>query len=67
MKLDEKWMKQGIEQGKKEAALELMQDLGAVSDQVKLKILKETKADQLKYWLKLAAKAQSMDEFVRLM
>lgn len=44
--------------------LELLEDLGEVPEDVKQKICVEQKMDILKRWFKLAAKSQSIDEFV---
>ena len=63
----EKGMEQGIEQGKKlgkqNDIIELLDDIGEVSETLKAKIRKEENRDILKNWLKLSAKAETIDEF----
>ena len=59
---------EGIEEGKLEAQKEdilvLLRDLGEVSPQVEEIILSQREEQRLKIWLKLAARAESMEEFV---
>lgn len=50
-------------EGKAEAVLELLSDAGAVPETVQKRILEETDLDILKKWVKLAARAESIDEF----
>lgn len=54
---------QGITQGKAMAILELLEELGEVSEELKLKILDQTHNEVLSKWHKLAAKAKSVQEF----
>ena len=57
----------GLQEGRKalaDAVLELLEDLEAVPDDIREKILNEQDVDVLKRWNKLAAKAGSVDEFV---
>lgn len=58
---------EGIEQGKKlgkqNDIIELLDDIGEVSETLKAKIRKEENRDILKKWLKLAAKAETVEEF----
>ena len=60
---------EGIEQGKKlgkqNDIIELLDDIGEVSETLKAKIRKEENRDILKKWLKLAAKAETVEEFER--
>lgn len=60
---------EGIEQGKKlgkqNDIIELLDDIGEVSEALKAKIRKEENRDILKKWLKLAAKAETVEEFER--
>ena len=42
-------------------------ELGPVSDEVREKIMTEKNLETLGKWLKLAAKAESMDEFLKAM
>ena len=63
----EEGIEQGIEQGKKlgkqNDIIELLDDIGEVSEALKAKIRKEENRDILKKWLKLAAKAETVEEF----
>ena len=56
---------EGKAEGKAESVLELLQDLGGVPDFLKETILKTTDSVQLSRWLKLAAKAESAEDFCR--
>ena len=44
-----------------------MEELGPVSDKVREKIMTEKSLETLKKWHKLAAKAESMEEFLKAM
>ena len=55
--------KQGILYGKQEGILELLQEHGSVDEELRQKILSETDMEVLKGWLKLAGKANSIEEF----
>ena len=60
----------GLQEGRKalaDAVLELLEDLDAVPDDIREKILNEQDVEVLKRWNKLAAKAKSVDEFVEKM
>lgn len=63
----EEAMEEGIIQGKIDAILELLEELGTVSDELKSQISKENNLDILKKWLKLAAKADSVESFQKEM
>lgn len=56
---------EGLALGKAEAIIELLQEFGDVSGELHDRILKETEGDVLKHWLKLAAKADSMEQFLK--
>lgn len=58
---------EGMLIGKAEDILELLEDLGIVSDDVREKIMNETDVKKLQMWLKFAAKAQSMEQFLKEM
>ena len=58
---------EGKAEGKAESVLLLLQDLGSVSEELKNKILKEQDMDILLKYLKLAARAESMADFVKEM
>ena len=53
--------------GKAEAVLELLEDCGAIPEELRAKVTKEKNPETLKKWLKLAAKVRSIDEFVNRM
>lgn len=55
----------GITRGKVEAILELLDDLGKYSEELKTYIMSEKNLNTLTYWLKLAAKADSIEDFER--
>ncbi len=59
--------KDGREKGKAEdraeAVIELLEDLGALSDSLKTCIMEQTDLELLKKWHKAAAKATSIEEF----
>lgn len=46
-----------------EAVLELLEDLGEIPDTLRNKILEQENLDILKRWIKLSAKAVSVEEF----
>ena len=56
---------QGIAQGKAEDVLELLEDLGSVPEELREIIMQERSLDILKKWHKLAARAESMEEFMK--
>ena len=58
-------IEKGIEQGKAASILELLEETGKVSEQLKQKILAQHDSETLSKWLKLAAKAESIEEFER--
>ena len=65
----EQGMAQGMERGLnswKESILELLEELGNTPEHIKAKILSETNPDTLKEWNKLAARADSVDDFVKM-
>lgn len=53
----------GIEIGRAEALLELLEELGNVSDELRQKIVGLKDKDILKRWIKMAARAESVEEF----
>lgn len=50
--------------GKAQSVMELLEDLGTVPDEIKEKILNEKNPESLNEWLKAAAKADSIEEFL---
>ena len=63
----EKGHQEGIIEGKVESILELLEDIGTIPDKVLERIHNEKDIKVLNSWLKLAAKADSIDEFVSKM
>lgn len=59
----EQGLRQGHEQGLQDAILELLEDYGEISNQLKQTILSQTNLDILKIWHKLAARSNSLEEF----
>lgn len=55
----------GIAQGKAEDILELLEECGEVPKNLRNTILEETNLERLRAWLKLSAKAGSIEEFRR--
>ena len=54
---------EGITIGKAEDILELLSDLGTIPEVLQKRIQEETDLDTLKKWLKIAAKAECMEDF----
>ncbi|MGN0342017.1 MAG: hypothetical protein ACI4DO_04410 [Roseburia sp.] len=57
----------GKAEGKAEAILELLEDCGTISEELKTKVMTEKNLDTLKKWHKLAAKSGSIEEFTSRM
>ena len=55
---------EGKIEGKIEDILELLSEYGEIPEQLKEKILKEENIDKVKEWVKLAAKVDSVEEFI---
>ena len=58
---------EGLLQARQESVLELLEDLGEISESLNIKICEETNLDTLKRWLKLAAKTDSIEHFIAAM
>ena len=62
---------EGIAEGKTEAVLEmlleLMNDLGEIPDELRNRITSEKDLETLKKWHRLAARSESLDEFLEKM
>ena len=58
---------EGKAEGKAESVLELLQDLGEIPEALSTKILSQYDLSILKSWLKLAARASSIEEFMQKM
>ena len=63
----EKGHQEGVIAGKAEDILELLEDIGTIPEEVRERIHNEKDIKVLNSWLKLAAKAESIDEFVSKM
>ena len=71
----EKGIEKGIEEGREEgfsagkadAILELLEDIGTIPEEIRERIHNEKDIKVLNGWLKQAAKAESIDEFVSKM
>ena len=71
----EKGIEKGIEEGREEgfsagkadAILELLEDIGTIPEEIRERINNEKVSKVLNGWLKQAAKAESIDEFVSKM
>ena len=54
-------------EGKAEFLIEILEDIGPVSEEVKTRILSERDPEQLKKWRRAAVKAESVEQFVENM
>ena len=61
----EKGIEKGVVQGKVNDILELLGDLGEIPSSLKEQITVQKDEEVLRVWLKLAAKAGSIEEFTR--
>lgn len=58
---------EGRSEGKAESTIELLEEVGNVSIDLKEKIMSQKDMDVLTRWLKLSAKVSSIEEFVKAM
>lgn len=58
---------EGYMEGKAEAILELLEELGDVPEELRARVFNERDLQQLKRWLKLVAKAESLEQFAKEM
>ena len=58
---------EGKAEGKAEYIIDLLEELGSISDELREKIMTEKNLEILDKWHKLAAKAKSMEEFLKAM
>lgn len=63
----ESGMEAGKVEGKVEAVLELLEELGRTPEEIRQKITYQRDLETLNKWLKMAAKAESMEQFMRNM
>ena len=57
----------GNAEGKAEGVLNLLEEQGELSDDLRNRIISEKDLDVLKRWLKQAAKSESLEEFIEKM
>ena len=60
----ERGEKIGLEKGKAQSVLELLEDSGPISEKTRKMILSETDRERLSMWLKAAARADSEEDFL---
>lgn len=65
--LREEGYEEGLKRGKAESILELLEELGSISEDLRKKILSEKSLEVLKGWHKTAAKAESLEAFLQAM
>lgn len=58
---------EGKAEGKAEDILELLRELGVVPDEIQEKILSTSELDLLKKWLKMAARSETIEQFMEEM
>ena len=58
---------EGKAEGKAEDIIELLEELGTISEELKEKVMSETNLNTLRRWLKQAAKAESIEQFMQQM
>ena len=58
---------EGRSEGKAQSTIELLEEVGNVSIDLKEKIMSQKDMDVLTRWLKLSAKVSSIEEFVKAM
>lgn len=56
---------EGIAEGKAEAVMALLEDIGLVSEALEKRLREQRDPEVLRKWLKLAARAESVEEFER--
>ena len=61
----EEGRKEGRVEGQKESILEFLSELGTVPNKVQEKIMQENDLNKLREWTKLAARAETMDQFLK--
>ncbi len=58
---------EGKAEGKAESLLEILEELGTITDDLRERIQRETSLEQLKQWIKTAAKVENLEEFINKM
>jgi len=59
----EKGLKKGIERGRAASVLELLEEMGKVPKELENRIMEQHNPETLSKWLKLAARAETIEEF----
>ena len=59
----EKGLEQGLEQGIQSMILALLEDFGEIPEELRVQIMEEKNLDTLKLYHKMAARAESMEQF----
>ena len=54
-------------EGRRESILEVLEEIGTVSNALRERIVQEANMDQLKIWAKLAARVDSIEQFMEEM
>ncbi|MCI8956828.1 MAG: Rpn family recombination-promoting nuclease/putative transposase [Eubacterium sp.] len=62
--ISEEFRQEGIQQAKQEDVLELLEDVGSIPEILEDKIRKQCDMEMLKRWHKLAAKVETIEEFL---
>lgn len=60
-------LEEGLAKGKAEGILELLGDIGSVPEELSKRIGEEADIEKLRRWLKLAARAESVEQFMEVM
>ena len=58
---------EGIAEGKAESIIELLEEIGSIPDFLKQKISEQKDINILNKWVKLSARAETIDEFIEKM
>ena len=58
---------EGRAEGRAEAIFALLEDIGEIPEELKVKIMDEKKTEILDKWVKLAAKAETINQFIEMM
>lgn len=58
---------EGLVEGRKESLFEFLAELGTIPENIRMKIKQEDDVNQLMAWLKLAAKVDTIEQFMENM
>ena len=59
----EKGIEQGVEKGTRQAIIDLLEDMGAIPEDIRRRIFEETNMEILRKWHKSAARSESFEGF----